>query len=925
SVFGLELPLRALFESSTPAELARHLDLARRDPLAPQAPPLAPVGRDVPLPLSFAQQRLWFIDQLEPGGTAYNIPLAVRLSGRLDVAALGRTLCEVVRRHEALRTRFASEGGEARQVIEEAAGLELEVEEVGGEEDVRRVVREEAGRSFDLGRGGLVRVRLLRESETEHVVVLTLHHIVSDGWSMGVLVKEVAALYTAFAGGEESPLEELTIQYADFAVWQREWLSGEVLERQLSYWRKQLGGGLPVLELPTDRPRPAVRSFGGATVSISLSETLTQALKRMSNREGSTLFMLLLAAWQTLLWRYSGQEEVVVGTPIANRNHAGTERLSGFFVNTLLMRTALSADDSFRELLRRVREVCLGAYAHQDLPFEKLVEELQPDRDLSRSPLFQSMFTLQNSSVGALALKGLEISPFRVGDATTKFDLSCTFGETPEGLRGVLEYSTELFDEATVSRMAGHLETLLEAIAAAPDARLSTLPLLSAAERRQLLVEWNDTRADYAAEGRSVAGLFEQQAERTPSHVAVSFEEEQVSYRELNARANRLAHFLKGLGVGPGVHVGLCMERGTEFVSCLLAIFKAGGVYVPLDLSHPQSRLAFMLEDAGISVVLTHRRHLASLPACDARVVCVDESEGDIARASELNPAPSAGPSDLAYLIYTSGTTGRPKAVMVEHGNLLNTILTSQRKFEFDSHDVVPVIASFSFDISLFELLPPLLSGARALVCSKALVIDVPRLLDSLAPATMLHAVPSLMRQIVGVFKERGGRQWPGGLRRVYVGGDAVAPELLEEMQSVFAESRIEVLYGPTEATIICAAYEVPRGATPRRRMIGRPLSNVLFRIEDRYGNPAPLGVAGELCIGGAGVTRGYLNREELSREKFVVRDGERYYRSGDLARYLADGNIEFLGRTDEQVKVRGFRVELGEIEAVLGQHPAVR
>jgi amino acid adenylation domain-containing protein len=926
---GAEVALRTLFESPTVKGLARAIAEAGSPARHPEAPPIRPLPREQRPPLSFAQQRLWFIHQLDPLNPFYNMPLAVRLSGTLDTDALARTLDELTRRHEALRTHFAELDGQPVQVVEPVAACRLELVELSDapseevEAAARRLAAEEAARPFDLGRGPLLRATLLQLAETEHVLLVTMHHIISDGWSMGVLVKEVAALYEAFAEGRPSPLAELPIQYADFAVWQREWLQGDALEGQLSYWREQLQGAPAVLELPTDRPRPPVQTFRGAHERFELEAGLTDALRALSRREGVTLFMTLLAAWQTLLARYSGQTDVVVGSPIANRNRRETESLIGFFVNTLVLRTDLSGDPTFKQLLSRVREVTLGAYAHQDLPFERLVEELQPERSLSHTPLFQVLFVLQNAPMGELRLPGLTMNLVEEENAPVEFDLLLNMQETSDGISGTLGYSLALFDEFTARNMLSHFKQLLERIAADSAQTLSDLSLLTETEQR-LLSAWNGER-DYRAPEVCLHELFEAQAAQTPEAVALIFKDRRVTYRELNGRANRLAHYLKGLGVAPEATVGVYLERSVESVVGLLAVLKSGGVYVPLDIEHPAERVAHMLEDARVSVIITCEALLPRLPEREARVVCLDGHAREIDAHGEGNLARETRAASAAYLIYTSGTTARPKAVVIEHAQAVNVIDAARHEFGFGAEDVMPVLASFTFDISLFELLTPLASGATAMLCSGEQILDLPLLAQMLKECSVLHMVPSLMRQFIEVAGAGSAGQTYERLRRIFVGGDAVPPELLKRMGETFPTARIEVLYGPTEATIFCTHVEIDRSNVEPRLMLGRPLANVGAGIYDRYGKPVPIGVPGEVYLGGAGIARGYLNRPELNAEKFVVVEGRRYYRSGDCGRFLPDGRIEFLGRVDNQVKVRGFRIELGEVETALTEHPSVR
>ncbi|HEX9936150.1 MAG TPA: condensation domain-containing protein, partial [Longimicrobium sp.] len=693
-VFGVELPLRALFERPTVAELAGRVEEMRRAGL-PVLPPVVPTERTGALPLSFAQERLWFIDRLEPGSAVYNIPMARRLVGALDEAVLERSLGEIVRRHEALRTVFAEVDGSPVQVIAPFAGFALPVEDLSelGEADreaaVRRRAGEEAGRAFDLAAGPLFRAALLRLGAEEHVLLLSMHHSVSDGWSMGVLWRELSALYAAYREGRESPLPELAVQYADYAVWQREQLAGEVLDRQLSYWRERLANAPALLELPTDHPRPPAQTHRGASVPVELSLELLERLQRLGRSEGATLYLTLLSAFGVLLSKYSGSDDVVVGSPIAGRTRAEVEELIGFFINTLVLRTDLSGDPSFREVLGRVREATLGAYEHQEVPFEKLVAELQPERSLSHSPLFQVLFALQNVEGGGSALPGLEASGAGPAVEIAKFDLSLTLWTTVHGLRGVLNYSTDLFERGTAERMLGHLARVLEQVAADADVRLSRLKLLGKAERALVLEAWNGTAAAVPAD-RCLHELFEAQAARTPDATALVFEGEPLSYAELNARANRLAHHLRSLGVGPDARVGLCVERSLEMMVGLLAVLKAGGAYVPLDPAYPADRVAYMLADSGPAVVLSQRRLRDRIGSTGAPVLELDEAEPAWSDRPATNPERGTlTPEHLAYVIYTSGSTGRPKGVGVPHRAVINALSWMQELSGLGADDVV--------------------------------------------------------------------------------------------------------------------------------------------------------------------------------------------------------------------------------------------
>jgi len=882
------------------------------------------------VPLSFAQQRLWFLDQLQPGSPYYNVPKAIRLSGALNVEALHRTLEALIARHESLRTTFATVGANPVQVITPTLSLALpmvdlsELPESEHEGEAVRLAAEEALRPFDLSRGPLVRATLVRLGQEEYVLLLTMHHIISDGWSMGVLFRELGILYEAFSQNKPSPFEELQIQYADYAVWQREWLQGEVLEQQLRYWKKRLGGELPILELPTDRPRPAVQSFRGTFRHVALPQELSARLKALSQQEGATLFMTLLAAFQTLLARYTGQDDIIVGSPIANRTRIETEGLIGFFVNTLVMRSDLSGNPTFRQLLEQVKDVALGAYAHQDLPFEKLVEELQPERGLSHNPLFQVMFALQNARGAALELAGLALSPVQARRVTSKFDLALFMWEEADELKVTIEYSTDLFEATTIERMLGHFQVLLEGIITDPERPLSELPLLTEAERQQLLVEWNDTHTEYSR-NQTVQQLFEAQAEQTPDAVAVVYEGEQLTYAELNKRANQVAHHLRKHGVGPDVLVGIMMERSVEMVVGLLGILKAGGAYAPLDPAYPQERLAFMLRDAAVPVLLTQERLRESLLEHQAQVIRLDADWEAIAGESAENLPSAATAESLAYVMYTSGSTGQPKGVAVTHRSIVR-LVKNTNYVELSSREVFLQFAPVSFDASTFELWGCLLNGARLVVFPAG----TPSL-EELSQVLVEQQVSTLWLT-AGLFHQMVDDHLQGlkGVRQLLAGGDVLSVPHVERVLRELPECQLINGYGPTENTTFTCCHRVPAEAQLGSSVpIGRPIANTQIYILDAHLQPVPVGVAGELYIGGDGLARGYLNRPALTAERFIPdpfsrEPTSRLYRTGDRVRYLTDGTIEFFGRFDQQVKVRGYRIELEEIEAVLSEHPLV-
>ncbi|MDT5268373.1 MAG: hypothetical protein QOH49_559 [Acidobacteriota bacterium] len=934
--FSVELPLRSVFESPTVAGLARHVEAALRVGAASPSEPLVPVERTGNLPLSFAQQRLWFIHQLEPISSAYNMPVAVRLNGALHVAALERSLSEIVRRHESLRTHFALRDGSPVQLIDAPAEVKLDVLDL--EEfpegarvgEARRLAEAEAGQAFDLEHGPLYRARLLRFSAEEHALLFTMHHIVSDGWSMGVLVREVTQLYDAFAEGRESPLAELPVQYADFAVWQRRRLSGSAQDANRQYWKQHLGGTLPLLELPADRPHPPFQSFRGASRVLSLDADLSARLKALAQHEGVTLFMLVLAAFKVLLCRYTGTEDVIVGTPIANRNRVELEGLIGFFVNTLVMRTDLSGRPSFVELLRRVRAVSLGAYAHQDMPFEQLVELLQPERSTSRSPLFQVMFSLQNAEADEALLRGLTLQPLEVERVTTQFDLSLDVMETPDGIAAVAEYSTDLFDGSTIELMLGHFRAVLEGVAANPHVSVAEVPLLTTAEREQLLVGWNEEGRRYSAR-ESLHEVFEAQAAAQPAAPAVVYGGAQLTYDELNTGANRLAHHLMELGVGPESRVCVLLERSPEMVVGLLAILKAGGAYVPLDPRLPQARLAYMLDDAQATLLLTHARLNEELPEHAARVVCVDKDAERIARQPAHNPAVAVRPSNLAYVIYTSGSTGRPKGVCVTRESLFNHQRAVRDAYSLSAGDRVLQFTSLSFDVAAEEIFPTLLCGAT-LVLRDERVPGVGGQVEEHG-VTVLNLPASAWHEWQNELSRTTGRV-PESLRLIVTGSEPVARASLAAWQSLGGgAARLLNAYGTTETTITTTLYEATAEGEEAHAgpalPIGRPLGGARAYVLDQLMQPVPVGVAGELFIGD-GLARGYLNRPDLTAASFIpdpfgTEPGARLYRTGDLVRYLPDGNIEFLGRRDQQVKLRGFRIEPGEIEAVLCEYAFVR
>ncbi|MEM7595095.1 MAG: amino acid adenylation domain-containing protein, partial [Cyanobacteria bacterium P01_A01_bin.83] len=920
----IELPLRYLFESPNVAELSQKILEASQDKLERLLPAIEPVSRKGELLLSFAQQRLWFLDQLQSGSTAYNEPSALHLEGELNVETLEKSLNAIAQRHEILRTNFQTVDGSPVQVISPHLELNLpivDLQHLPTEQqwnEVQRLGREAAEQYFDLAVDCLLRVTLLKLAEDDHVLLLTMHHIISDGWSMGVLIEELAQLYQADQPGKPSPLSPLPIQYGDFALWQRQWFTQELLGEQLDYWKQHLAGVPPLLELPTDRPRPKMLSDLGSHIDFELDGELTTSLNALSNKSEATLYMILLAGFVTLLYRYSGQEDIVVGSPVANRNRSEMESLLGFFVNTLVLRNDLSGDPSFLELLSRVRDTALGAYEHRDVPFEQLVEILQPERSLSYSPLFQVAFAFQQAQAEQQQWGELTLTPLKLASVTTKFDLTLFLEETDSGIEGRLEYNTDLFDATTMAQMVGHFQTLLEAIVTNPQERIAQLPMLTTTERHQLLVEWNDTATEYPQD-KCIHQLFEEQVERTPDAVAAVFEDTQITYQELNHRANQLAHYLQSKGVAPDVLVGICVERSLEMIVGLLGILKAGGAYVPLAPAYPQERLWSVLSDSQASVLLTQQRLTERLPQNLAQVICIDSDLCAIAGQNKENLVSKVQSSNLAYIIYTSGSTGKPKGVQIEHRSVINLLNSIRKQPGLTDQDTVLAVTTISFDVAVSEIFLPLSVGAKLVVVSSAVAADGKQLLQALntSDATFLHPTPITWRLLLAA-----GWQSSKNLKMVST-GEALTRELAAQLLPKGAE--LWNLYGPTEITIWATGYKVESGHKPI--LIGRPLDNTQIYILDSHQQPVPIGVPGELHIGGAGLARGYLNRPELTAEKFIWHEtlGTYLYKTGDLVRYLANGNIECLGRIDNQVKIRGFRIELGEIETILSQHPLVQ
>lgn len=874
-------------------------------------------------PTTFAQQRLWFLEQLQPGTVSYLIHWSLRIEGALNVEALEKSLGEITRRHEILRTTFTWKDGMPSQVVG-SGEFALPVSDLSNldhpEERAQDLARAEARVPLDLERGPLVRAQLLRVQAEVHVLLFTMHHIIFDGWSRRIFIQELSSLYDAFCAGRPSSLPNPKLQYADYAVWQRQRLQGPTLEKQLSYWRKQLAHLPASLDLPTDRPRPAVQTFNGGKVPVLFSKALTDQLNAFSREHGVTLFMTLLAGFQALLARYSNQNDIAVGIPIANRNRAELEEMIGFFANTLVMRTQFAESMSFKDLVSQVRETSLDAYAHQDMPFEKLVEELRPDRNLSQNPLFQVLFSLQNAPRVAFELPGLKLKLMDTGETTSKFDISAFLLETPDGVRGRFEFNTDLFDSGTIERMLGHFEVLLEAAVANPTALVADLPLLGEAERHKILVEWNQTASDYPHES-CLPQMIAEQAQRSSNAVAVVFGKEEITYRKLDEKANQLAQYLRKRGITTESLVGIYLERSIDMIVALLAVLKAGGAYVPLDPAYPPERIGFILEDAGAALLISQSDLLGALSAeHQNKSIALDAISTELAKENREAPAQNINPENLAYVLYTSGSTGKPKGVQITHRNLVNFLCSMQKEPGLNAKDVLLGVTTLSFDIAGLEIYLPLISGARLLLASRAEASDgrlLLALLEGRKP-TIMQATPATWRMLI----EAG---WKGSSKlKVLCGGEALPADLVEQL--IPRCGQLWNMYGPTETTIWSSVYRVESAVATAP--IGKPIANTTFYVLDAQKQPVPIGVGGELYIGGDGVARGYYHRPELTAEKFVAdpfsKTSADMYRTGDVARYLADGNVQYLGRTDFQVKVRGFRIELGEIESVLAKHPAV-
>jgi amino acid adenylation domain-containing protein len=935
--FGVNISVANFFDSDGITELTSQILEQVNSNLTSAYLPISKVETPTNQhPLNFTQQQLWFINQLQPGTATYNIPVAIHLTGKMNVPVLVCSFQEIIQRHEILRTSFEIVNGEPSQKIADFVTFtlpEVDLRHLAEEQqqaEVQNFSQQEAQSAFDLGKAPLLRAKLLHLSAEKAILIVTLHHLVGDGWSINLLVKELSVIYQAFVDGKPSPLTELPLQYADFVYWQRNWLQGEVIDKHLAYWKQQLGGNLPVLQLPTDRPRPPIQTFKGAQQKFTFSQDLTASLKQLSQQEGATLFMTLLAAFQTLLYRYTGQEDILIGSPIAHRNHVELEQLIGCFVNTLVLRTNLEGNPTFRELLGRVRKVAIDAYTHQELPFEKLVEALQPNRDLSYNPLFQVMFVLQNPASDSI-WKTEEIHT-----GTAEFDICLSMIDSEAGLVGTLEYNTDLFNAETIARMVGHFQTLLESVICDSHQPISELAILTPTERQTLLWDWNHTQVDYP-QAACIQQLFEAQVEKTPDAIALIFENQKLTYQELNKRANQLAHKLLHLGVQPDTLVGICLERSLEMIVGILAIIKAGAAYVPLDPAYPSERLVFIFQDAQMSVLVTQEQLAEKLPNHTAKIVYVDANNlQPEVEEEDKNPLSRVSSENLAYVIYTSGSTGKPKGVMIQHKSLVNFTQAAISQYELKASDLILQFASISFDAAIEEIFPCLSIGATLVIRSDQMLGSVPDFVEKCyqQSITVLDLPTAFWHQIISGLSTYH-LALPETVRLVIIGGEKATPQQLATWHQNVDSQKVRLInsYGPTETTVVATIYDLATvtsdNIAKQQVPIGKAIANYQTYILDRHLQPVPIGVTGELYIGGLGVAKGYWQQPELTKEKFIPhilsnQPEAKLYKTGDLARYLPDGNIEYLGRVDHQVKIRGFRVELGEIEVSLAQHPQV-
>jgi amino acid adenylation domain-containing protein len=936
-VLGAEVGINDLFARPVLSGFSQAVEGARKTRL----PAITRANREGPAPLSFAQQRLWFLAQMEGGSEAYHMPFGMRLQGMLDRGALRQALDRIVVRHETLRTTFLIVEGEPQQRIEPVEASRFRLLEYDlrqhpdAQGELEKLMAEEAKAEFDLQTGPLIRGRLVRMAEEEHALLITMHHIVSDEWSMRVMVKELRALYGAFTRGEKDPLPPLVVQYADYAVWQRKWMQGEVLQEQAEYWRKNLAGVPDVLEVPGDCPRPVAQEYQGSLEKFTLEKKLTARLKELSNHRSTTLYMTLLAGWAVLLGRLSGQQDVVIGMAVANRGRVEIEDLIGYFVSPLALRVDLSGSPSVTEVLERVKQQVLAAQQHQDIPFEQVLEIVQPVRSLAHSPLFQVMFAWQSAPVDRLELSGLEITPLEEAALlSVPFDLTLSLRESGEEITGGVAYATSLYEVPTVKRYLGYLRKLLEGMAGDETAMVNCLPMMSEQESEQVLVRWNATEVEFSKD-RCAHEVFEEQAEKTPDAVAVAFEEASLSYRELNRRANQVAHFLVRTGVKPEARVGICLERGLELMVAMLGVLKAGGVYVPMDPRYPEDRLRYMAEDARVLLIITTRAQKEQAGAGEKQLVLDDEElRAAIERQPEENPRKTVTGDSLAYVMYTSGSTGLPKGAMIHHEGMLNHLRAKVRSLDLSEKDIVAQNAPSSFDISVWQMLAALLVGGKVQIVPDETALDAVALLGAVeqSQVTVMETVPTMLAMMIGTGRESKGEPGLSQLRWLISNAEALPVSLCREWFEVWPKVAFVNTYGATECSDDISHHEQYYAPELNSGLmsLGRPLMNLRGYVLDAHGMAVPVGVRGEIYMGGIGVGRGYWSRPDLTAERFVPDPygkiaGGRMYRTGDLGRWSRNESLEFAGRIDHQVKVRGFRIEPAEIEARLAEHDGVK
>jgi amino acid adenylation domain-containing protein len=924
------------------AEITRHKEellsfLLNRNGSFSSAPPITRRQKDGDerIILSFGQERLWFLYQMDPANPFYNLNTAARLMGVLDIDALERSINDIISRHEILRTKYQVVDGQAFGVVDSALKLTLEVTDLQRlpeperEPEALKISAEYFQQPFDLGQCPLIRASVLKLGERNYLLLLSMHHIIFDGWSIGILFRELAALYESYAAQKPRSLPELPLQYSDFAFWQRRWLQGEALKNHLAFWKDYLSGANTILDLHTDHPRPPVQSFRGARQSFRISSNVIDSIKSLAQQERTTLFAVLLSAFQTLLYRYTNQEDITVGTPVANRSKVEIENLIGFFVNTVAIRADLSGNPTFRQLLGRVRETILEVQTHQEIPLERVVEEVQPKRELNRAPLFQVMFVLQNAPLPQLKIADLTLVPMEIDNRTAKFDLTLYLRETGRELIGSLAYNTDLFESTSIARMVACFQILLEGVAADADQHISKLALLTATQRRQLLTEYNQTDEAYPCD-RLPHQLFEAEAEASPDALALVYEKQNLTYGELNKKANQLAHYLRSMGIGPDVRIGICMEPSIETIIGILGIIKAGAAYVPIDPSFPKERVDFILDDAQAPAVLTRQTLLEKFSGCKARVINVDADWQTIADYSDENPHSHVEPGNLIYIIFTSGSTGTPKGVAIEHRQLLNYIYAVRQRLQLPFPASYATVSSIAADLGNTCVFPSLCFGGSLHLISPDRASDPNALTEYFQEHDIdcLKIVPSHLSALLT--SARSEQVIPR--KRLILGGESSSWSLIERLRSLAPHCLIFNHYGPTESTVGVLTCKIEDRLSEESATvpIGQPIGNIKIYLLDQYFEPAPLGIPGEVHIGGLGLARGYFNRPELAAEKFIPNPfsqepGARLYRTGDLARYCPSGNIEFLGRADDQVKIHGFRIELGDIKAVLDQHPSIR